>query len=84
MCIYCVVSAGYSENLASAPEHASLIASKSAALQKVVETWYLSSTYTMRFLLIGKNSSIFIGNLGLFVDLFLPIDGKRIVRRLAW
>jgi hypothetical protein len=34
------VSAGYSENLASAPEHASLIASKSAALQKVVETWY--------------------------------------------
>ena len=31
---------GYSKNIASAPEHASLIASKSAALQKVVETWY--------------------------------------------
>jgi len=40
-CVFIVVvSAGYSENLASAPEHASLIASKSAALQKVVETWY--------------------------------------------
>ena len=31
---------GYSENVAGNAEHASLIASKSAALQKAVETWY--------------------------------------------
>jgi len=34
---------------------------------------------TMRFLLIGKNRSIFIGNLRLFWDPFLPDNGKRIV-----